>query len=140
MSEDDANHALAEECTQNTFVKAWQNLAGFRGESEVTTWLHRIAVNEVLGSHRKEKRHQHEEPDEDYDRAVDTRPDMDLERAIATLPARIRSVFVLHAIYGYGHQETGDMLNIAEGTCKAHYHHARRLLQAALTQASGETA
>lgn len=139
-----ANSALAEECTQTTYVKAWQNLAHFRGESEISTWLHRIAVNEVLSSFRREKRHIHEAEGEISDIAADTRTDVDsdrdLERAISTLPRQVRSVFVLHGIYGYGHREAGAMLNIAEGTSKAHYHQARRLLMAALTSAEGEMA
>jgi RNA polymerase sigma-70 factor (ECF subfamily) len=135
------NTTLAEECTQNTYVKAWQNLHQFRGESEITTWLHRIAVNEVLGNHRREKRHQHEEEQDLAERLHESTENVDLERAIARLPQQMRSVFILHGIYGYGHQETGTMLNIAEGTSKAHYHQARRLLMAALEgESEGETA
>ena len=121
--------SLAEDCTQNTYVRAWQKLAGFRGESGFTTWLHRIAVNEVLGAYRREKRHQHEELDRVGLMGERTSVDIDLERAISTLPERARQVFVLFGIYGYGHKETAALLEIAEGTSKAHYHQARRLLQ-----------
>jgi len=45
--------SIAEECTQATFIQAWRKLEGFRGDSAITSWLHRIAVNEVLGQHRR---------------------------------------------------------------------------------------
>lgn len=126
-----ADPSLAEDCTQNTYLRAWQKLAEFRGESGITTWLHRIAVNEVLGAYRREKRHRHEQADVT---AIAERfsVDIDLERAVSGLPQRAREVFVLFGIYGYGHKETASMLEIAEGTSKAHYHQARRLLQGSL--------
>lgn len=127
-----ADPSLAEECTQNTYVRAWQKLGDFRGESGIATWLHRIAVNEVLGSHRRENRHRHEEEDLTTLMGEGMSTDLDLERAIGALPERPRQVFVLFGVYGYGHRETASLLDIAEGTSKAHYHQARRLLQAAL--------
>ncbi len=123
---------VAEECTQNAYVNAWRALDGFRGDSRVLTWLHRIAVNEVLADQRREQRH----PAGDV--AADTLPglqdstDPDLEQAIQALPERMREVFVLYAVYGYGHREVAEMLGIAEGTSKAHYHQARRSLMAFL--------
>ena len=127
-----ADPGLAEDCTQNAYVRAWQKLAEFRGDSGITTWLHRIAVNEVLSAHRREKRHQHEEADLQKLIGANFSVDVDLERAIVALPERARQVFVLFGIYGYGHKETADLLEIAEGTSKAHYHQARRLLQGTL--------
>jgi len=61
---------------------------------------------------------------------------MDLERAIGALPAQARQVFVLYGIYGYPHKETASMLDIAEGTSKAHYHRARRHLQQILGEST----
>ena len=128
-----ADHALAEDCTQKTYLRAWQKLAQFRGDAAPTTWLHSIAVNEVLGGFRQEKRHRSvaEVPDVI---APESTPDLDLERAIALLPERPRQVFVLHGVYGYGHEQTAGMLNMAVGTSKAHYHRARALLRAALQE------
>lgn len=125
------DHALAEDCTQKTYVRAWQKLHQFRGDSAPTTWLHRIAVNEVLGSFRQERRHRAESEVPDVP-APDGTPDIDLERAIAQLPERQRQVFVLHGIYGYGHEQAADMLDIAVGTSKAHYHRAREMLRGML--------
>lgn len=126
----------AEDCVQATYIQAWRKLDGFRGGSAISTWLHRIAVNEVLGQHRREQRHQRVESNPEFVESS-TNPGlrMDLEQAIGTLPERVRQVFVLFGIYGYGHQETASMLDIAVGTSKAHYHRARRHLQKVLGEA-----
>lgn len=128
-----ANKATADDCTQATFVQAWVKRESFRGDSQLKTWLHRIAVNEVLGRGRSEGRLR-EVLDEYGSLGADTvelsgSPDMDLERAIAALPERSRQVFVLHAIHGYKHDEVGQMMGIASGTSKAHFHRSRELLQ-----------
>ncbi len=127
------NRSEAEDCTQDAFIQAWNKLDKFRGDSAFGTWLHRVAVNVVLGRMRKSRREQ------DRIRAVsDVAPVRetiaddgelrDLEQAINELPSGARHVFVLHAVYGYSHGETGDMLGIAEGTSKAQLSRARRLL------------
>lgn len=127
------NVAEAEDCTQDAFIQAWSKLNNFRGESAFGTWLHRVAVNTVLGRMRKSRREQ------DRIRAVsevssvpetigDSSGLRDLEQAIDELPSGARHVFVLHAVYGYSHDETSDMLGIAAGTSKAQLHRARRLL------------
>jgi RNA polymerase sigma-70 factor (ECF subfamily) len=127
------NASEAEDCTQDAFIQAWVKLDKFRGESAFGTWMHRVAVNTVLGRMRKSRREQ------DRIRAVAeiaTAPESigdsggleDLELAINELPSGARHVFVLNAVYGYSHDETGDMLGIATGTSKAQLHRARRLL------------
>lgn len=127
------NAAEAEDCAQDAFIQAWQKLDRFRGDSAFGTWLHRVAVNVVLGRMRKDRREQ------DRIRAVaDVVPQTeqqgngagldDIEQAINGLPSGARHVFVLNAVYGYSHGETSEMLGIAEGTSKAQLHRARRLL------------
>jgi RNA polymerase sigma-70 factor, ECF subfamily len=136
------NRAAAEDCVQETFVQAWQHLDGFEGRSGLGTWLHRIAVNCVLGWQRTESRRPSghlaavdpDRPDPwgaDPD-AADAGLDLDLERAIASLPEGARNVLVLHAIGGYSHEESAALLGIAVGTSKAQLHRARRLLEARL--------
>lgn len=128
-----ANPSLAEDCVQQTYLQAWRNLHSFRGDSALSTWLHRIAVNEVHGSFRRETRFHDAEPDEDpVGPIADNAATMDLERAIAALPDRARAVFVLIGVYGYPHEEAAAMLDMAIGTSKAHYHHARHRLRALL--------
>ena len=127
------NVSEAEDCTQEAFIQAWNKLAKFRGDSAFSTWLHRIAVNAVLGRMRKSKREQ-----DRLQVIADTRPaplstgdggDLrDLAEAVNALPERARHVFVLHGVYGYSHDEAAAMLGIATGTSKAQMHRARRLL------------
>lgn len=127
------NASEAEDCTQDAFIQAWRMLDRFRGDSAFSTWMHRVAVNTVLGRMRKERREQ------DRLRAVgdmqgqeqtsgDSSNMEDLQQAVDQLPSGARHVFVLHAVYGYSHEETGDMLGIASGTSKAQLHRAKRLL------------
>lgn len=127
------NASEAEDCAQDAFIQAWTKLDKFRGESAFGTWMHRVAVNTVLGRMRKSRREQ------DRIRAVtevssvpesigDNGDLRDVELAINELPSGARHVFVLHAVYGYSHGETSGMLGIAEGTSKAQFHRARRLL------------
>jgi RNA polymerase sigma-70 factor (ECF subfamily) len=128
----------AEDCTQETFVQAWKNLEGFKGDSGFGTWLHRIAINQVLMLRRRgqaQKRHL-EAVGQDW--AVDVTADptsskpasqMDLEKAVGSLPPGARDVFVLCAVNGYSYEETSGFLGVAVGTCKAQLHRARRLLK-----------
>ena len=133
---------VAEELTQDVFVRAWEKLALFRGESAFGTWLHRLTVNVVLNHRKSAGRHQSRlgGDDEEGD-GVDTLAArlgpapgdrMDLEAAIAKLPPGARKVFVLHAVEGYKHEEIADMLGITSGGSKAQLHRARLLLREAL--------
>jgi len=127
------NVSEAEDCAQEAFIQAWNKLTKFRGDSAFATWLHRIAVNTVLGRIRKSKREQ-----DRIQTVADTRPEpletgdtgelRDLVAAVDRLPEGARHVFVLHAVYGYTHEEAAGMLGIAAGTSKAQLHRARRLL------------
>lgn len=135
-----ADRVLAEEVTQDVFVRVWEKLPGFRGESAFSTWLHRVTVNVVL-SRRKVTGLQQGRTSDDEDavatatsRPVSVGDRLDLESAIATLPAGARRVFVLHDVEGYTHEEIGDQLGITPGGSKAQLHRARMLLRAALTR------
>lgn len=128
----------AEELTQDVFVRAWERLDSFRGESAFGTWLHRLAVNVVLQNRRaawrRDRRVTTVENPGDYERAGDAPPleSLDLEKAMAGLPAGARAVFVLHDLEGYRHGEIAALLHIAEGTSKTQLFRARRLLREAL--------
>jgi RNA polymerase sigma-70 factor (ECF subfamily) len=129
---------VAEDCVQLTFIRAWRSLAAFEGRSAFGTWLHRIAVNEVLSQARNHGT-RFESNDAAVEDAVSAPGDgakeydaaevMDVERALSTLPEGARHVVVLQAVYGYSHEEVADMLGIAVGTCKAQLHRGRRLLR-----------
>lgn len=128
----------AEEVTQDVFVRAWEKLATFRGESAFSTWLHRVAVNVVLGR-RESRGRQHARLAEgdayiEMARAPRRTPEeaMDLEDALAQLPDGARQIFVLHDIEGYRHEEIADLLGLATGTSKSQLHRARMALRAYL--------
>ena len=129
--------ALAEDMLQEAFVRAWQKLGSFRGESRFFTWLHRLSVNVALSDRRSRvRRARFEEPmEEQAERTAIGASDVtagkraDLERALAHLPERARAVLVLHDVDGSGHAEIGQMTGMAEGSSKAQLHRARKLLR-----------
>jgi RNA polymerase sigma-70 factor (ECF subfamily) len=129
----------AEELLQDAFVRIWEKLPSFRGESAFNTWVHRLTVNVFLLSRRAEFRREArvmgaEDPEAmGIDQArgfVRDDPDarMDLERAIARLPAGARAAFVLHDVEGYKHEEIAEMQGVAAATVRAQLHRARKLL------------
>lgn len=129
----------AEELVQDVFVKVWEKLSSFRGDSAFSTWLHRVAVNVVIERMRSNGRWRDRHDDAaDPSDVADARfaalagADVDLERAIAALPERARMVFVLHDVEGHKHREIASMTGLAVGTCKAHLHRARQLLRTRL--------
>lgn len=132
------DRAVAEELTQDVFVRAWEKIALYRGESAFGTWLHRVAVNVVLSHRKSEARRRGRE--EDGEQHVNMHPGrsdspgarMDLEQAIAALPPGARRVFVLFDVEGYRHEEIADLLGITAGGSKAQLHRARMLLREAL--------
>ncbi len=135
-----ADSQKARELTQDVFVRAWEALPEFRGEANITTWLHRIAVNAMLMQRRSERRRLSRvslagDDDDDADALLqgvsapaDVGTAIDLERAVATLPPGVRRAFVLHDVEGYSHEEIARMTGLAAGTLRAQLHRARQLL------------
>jgi RNA polymerase sigma-70 factor, ECF subfamily len=126
--------SAAEDCAQEAFINAWRALDRFEIRSSFSTWLHRIAVNVVLGKRRRSsytaEATMESEELEQSGWALDTPvEESEIEDAIAGLPDGARDVLVLSGIYGYSHGETAQMLGVAEGTCKAQLHRARKLLK-----------
>jgi RNA polymerase sigma-70 factor, ECF subfamily len=130
LSEDEADDA-----TQEVFIRAWEKLALFRGESAFGTWLHRLAINLVLARRARSAKQRHRfgaDPDDVAPPlARRQRPDlrMDMDAAIATLPRGAREVFVLHDVEGYTHEEIAGMLSVSTGTSKSQLHRARMTLR-----------
>jgi RNA polymerase sigma-70 factor (ECF subfamily) len=129
----------AEELTQTVFVKLWEKLGLFRGESAFASWLHRLTVNTVLTEFRTTRRREARVFGTDDPAALETPATpsgaglrLDLEQAIAGLPPRARVIFVLHDVEGYTHEEIARLLELETGTTKAQLHRARQLLQEAL--------
>ena len=135
----------AEELTQDVFVRAWEKLHLFRGESSFSTWLHRLTVNVVLNARKSEGRQRTRFEENDDEVGMDARPGvvgmplppgdlLDLEEAITRLPPGARRVFILHDVEGYKHEEIAEMLGVTSGATKAQLHRARLLLREALNR------
>lgn len=135
------SRAEAEERTQDAFVRAWDKLPQFRGDSSFGTWLHQLAVNVVLNAREGTGRERAREVEDAADaleatagRAAPPGLALDLEQAIAGLPAGARRVFTLFDVCGYTHEEIADQLGITTGGSKAQLHRARLLLRQALSR------
>jgi RNA polymerase sigma-70 factor (ECF subfamily) len=129
--------ALAEDMLQEAFVRAWQKLDSFRGDSRFTTWLHRLSVNVALSDRRIRVRRLERETalEGTAERTATGEKDvydgdrMDLEQAIAKLPERARTVLVLYDVEGYSHAEIAEIAGMAVGSSKAQLHRARKLVR-----------
>ena len=129
-----ANHAIAEELAQEAFIRAWQKIRSFRGESSFSSWLYRLTTNVVLSSMRKKQLRQVsiDEVSENktpIGKETDGGKIRDMEKAIRKLPDGARKIFVLHDIEGYQHNEISEMTGLAIGTSKTQLHRARKLLK-----------
>ncbi len=126
---------IADDVTQDIFIRAWQKLASFRGEAAFGTWLHRLAVNVILARRTSvgTERGRFATPEHTLEtipgRPAETELSMDFEDAVSSLPDGAREVFVLHDVAGYKHQEIAVMLGIVPGTSKSQLHHARMALR-----------
>lgn len=127
---------LADEVTQDVFVRVWHKLGTFRGDSSFGTWLHRVTVNLVLARRKKLgiRRDRYLYDGEAVLRRAAGRSARagfatEFEAGIRRLPERARDVFVLHDIAGFKHREIADMLGVTTGTTKAQLHRARMLMR-----------
>ena len=128
---------LAQECTQEAFIRAFARLDRFRGDSALGTWLTRIAVTVSLNAIRRRKRRGDREMGLDEAAGVHAAEpgglDVDLRervaRAIDSLPEIYRTTVVLHDVEGYTHAEIASQLGVPEGTCKTRLFVARRKLR-----------
>jgi RNA polymerase sigma-70 factor (ECF subfamily) len=135
----------ADELTQDVFVRLWQKLGTFRGDSSFATWLHRLAVNVVIerfrtDQARRARLHDGEDIFEMLAGPAQTRDlGMDFEAALEKLPDGAREIFVLHDVEGYKHHEIATLLEISAGTSKAQLHRARMMLRKHLGPRTGRS-
>ncbi len=136
---------LAEDLTQEVFVNLFTKIGSFRGDSQFTTWLHRMTVNQVLMYFRKASTRSEKTTDEGETPVQIVRGTEDpgrmpvvdrigLERAVRQLPLGYRTVFILHDVEGYDHEEIARMLEISQGTSKSQLHKARLKLRGLIRQ------
>lgn len=137
------NAADAEDLTQEIFIHLLSKIGSFRGECQFTTWLHRLAVNQVLMYFRRVKRRK-EQMAEDVEAEISISQRrkhsarsqvverIALDAALAQVAPARRRVFVLHDVEGYSHGEIATMLGLNIGTSKSQLHKARRKLRCLL--------
>lgn len=138
---------LAQDFTQEAFVRAFTKIDTFRGEAAFGTWLGSIATTVSLNGLRQVKRFRGREAELVDDFHADPsgpliEPDLDMKlgRAVDALPDGYRTVFLLHDLEGYTHEEIGEMLGIASGTSKSQLFRARNRLRDELAEFAGEWA
>lgn len=136
---------LAADFTQETFIRAFERLEQFRGDSSLSTWLHTIAVSVALNGMRKVKRIRGRTENIDDTPALAVEPrgftgdlKLKLHAAIDALSAKLRPVFVMHDVEGYTHEEIAGTLGIPVGTSKARLFDARAKLRLALAAFAGD--
>ncbi len=137
------NYELAADAAQETFIRAWRALPRFRGDSALSTWLHRITVNTSWSLGRRAQRHSASSLDESILLNEDSAPSPEssletaelgsrLRRAVAELPDPQRAVVVLKDMYGWSHAEVAKALNISVTAAKVRLHRARHKLKGKL--------
>jgi len=151
-----ANTAEAEDLTQEAFLQLYRKIATFRGESAFSTWLHRLSVNVVLMHLRKkglpvvsleettQGGAEEDTPKKDFgaeDVALAGSIDrLRLQKAVDSLPPGYRTIFVLHDVQGYEHNEIADMVGCSIGNSKSQLHKARMKLRDLLKISRAEKA
>lgn len=130
-----SNQFDAEDIIQESFVKAFNNLDSFRGESSFGSWLKRIVINQSITFLRKKKQNFQDIDDlqiladEDEENSFPEIDPMMIHESIKTLPEKARVVLNLYLLEGYIHKEIADILNITESTSKSQYLRAKQLLR-----------
>ena len=146
--------AQAEDLTQEVFLKVFRKISTFRGDAAFSTWLHRLAVNEVLAWGRKkrletvsldgvgapEEGSRKREPGNNDLNLTGTVDRLILARAVAKLPLGYRSAFLLHDVEGYEHSEIARIMNWSAGNSKSQLHRARQRLRDLLRRQRRRTA
>ena len=135
----------ARDFTQETFIRAFQRMDSFRGESSLATWLHSIAVSVVLNGLRSVKRFDKRRANVEEGLGVasgirEAEPDLKtrLAAAIDALPDGYRMTFLMHDVEGFTHEEIGATMGVQPGTSKAQLSRARAKLREALADVAGE--
>lgn len=138
------NHDDANDLLQNVFIKAWKNLSGFRGDAKLSTWLHKIAINESINFISKEKQRanisassedssfliERLEADKHFD---GDKVQLALQKAIASLPEKQKLVFNMRYFDEMKYEEISEILGTSVGALKASYHHAVKKIEAEIS-------
>ncbi len=138
------DHDDASDILQNTFIKAWTNIDNFRGDAKLSTWLHKIAINESITFINKKKAQNNIPLDSDDSFLANTlesdpwfdgdATQLQLQRAIASLPEKQRLVFNMRYFDEMKYEDMSEILGTSVGALKASYHHAIKKIESFFTE------
>lgn len=125
-------HEDADDLVQDIFLKIWKNLKKFKGNSDLYTWIYRIATNETLSYIDKKKKKYFSSIEENFEALSDTHTDsmsgeeiqQRLQKAMISLPPQQRTVFELKYFQEMKYEDMSKILKVTSGALKASYHHA----------------
>lgn len=128
------NKDLAEDLTQDSFIRAWQKIDSFRGNSAFSSWLYRLSSNVVIGYLRQQAKWHTVSFDNQMHESTLGSDSMqtdrhDIEKAMLALPDQARVILILYEYLGYQHNEIAEITGMAVGTSKSHLHRARGFLK-----------
>ena len=133
------NHDDTDDVLQNTFLKAWSNVESFRGDSKLSSWLYKIAINESITFINREKQRQNISIDDDESFIINSLESDDwfdgdelqkeLQKAIATLPEKQRMIFNMKYFDDMKYEDISEILGTSVGALKASYHHAVKKIE-----------
>lgn len=144
------NRDDASDVVQEAYLRAYRGIERFRGDSQFSTWIHRITANCASTLRQRRSRHRHGElieeavpaddhPEHDPERRIDAGALRErLQQAVGKLPPKLRSVVVLRDVYGMSHRAIAEELGITESAAKVRLHRARRRLQELLDRDEAE--
>lgn len=133
------NHEDTDDVLQNTFIKIFRNIDKFKGESQLFSWMYRIATNEAITFLNNRAKKQQISSEELQQQVIENLPNdvyfegdeiqLKLQKAIATLPEKQQQVFNMKYFQELKYKEISDILGTSEGALKASYHHATKKIE-----------
>jgi RNA polymerase sigma-70 factor (ECF subfamily) len=147
-----ANEEDARDVVQESYLRAWKGIRGFRGDAQFSTWMYRITANAAATMVQKRRRRRVESletVDEPIDASLDAQPEAAMEstiglehlaRAVSALPPKLRTIVVLKDVYGLPHEAIAHELGISVAAAKVRLHRGRKKLRDLLFEEEGRSA
>jgi RNA polymerase sigma-70 factor (ECF subfamily) len=147
-----ANEEDARDVVQESYLRAWKGIKGFRGDAQFSTWMYRITANAaatLVQKRRRRRTESLEHVEEPIDSSIEAQPEAaaessvgleELARAVAALPPKLRSIVVLKDVYGLSHEAIAEDLGISVAAAKVRLHRGRKRLRDVLFEEGGRSA
>jgi RNA polymerase sigma-70 factor, ECF subfamily len=146
-----ANEEDARDVVQESYLRAWKGIKGFRGDAQFSTWMYRITANAaatLVQKRRRRRTESLEHVEEPIDSSIEAQPEAaaessvgleELARAVAALPPKLRSIVVLKDVYGMSHEAISEDLGISVAAAKVRLHRGRKRLRDVLFEEGGRS-